>query len=421
MKTIAAMFAVSISKSLHATIALRGSVKRPRPDFTCSPGSKTTPNCAAFSTPRKSARGSLHYENPSHPRGSAPIFRLYGRGVPFPLPCGYAFRAFHLPAISSVHQDEPGKRSVVFAKKVVEKKHASSKEYLRHGRVFHLFWRNLYEAIGRENVRFQRAHSTEYIRTRLSALDFILRNQDFTYLESEDQKLSFFCDQLGIDKKILPHKRYSGTINGDFTERYFVDKFPMFYHPGVSLSPVMTFSFIDPGFESMDSFKTHLDACLTFFTKLSQLRFYYVATRDTNFERAKKLFHGTFQRLWNPAGPRGLFDYFRTRRTWDEKNYSKLSEHDILFMNQGKERFGNSGIENLYQRWRAGEITENTVRSESVKFQMPSQVTFISAMVNGQAALFERHPHQPVNVAVKSSEETSFPGDFTSGVTLAWR
>jgi len=183
----------------------------------------------------------------------------------------------------------------------------------------------------------------------------------------------------------------------------------------------MTFSFIDPGFESMDSFKTHLDAYLTFFTKLSQLRFYYVATRDTNFERAKKLFHGTFQRLWNPAGPRGLFDYFRTRRTWDEKSYGKLSNDDILFMNQGKERFGNSGIENLYQRWRAGEITENTVRSESVKFQMPSQVTFISAMVNGQAALFERHSRQSVNVAVKSSDETSFPGDFTSSVTLAWR
>ena len=32
---------------------------------------------------------------------------------------------------------------------------------------------------------------------------------------------------------------------------------------------------------------------------------------------------------------------------------------------------------------------------ESVKFQMPSQVTFICATVNGQAALFERHPHQP--------------------------
>src|SRR6202166_4407743 len=107
MKTTAAMFAVSISKSPRATIGPRASVKRPRPDFTCSPGSKTTPNCAAFSTPRKSARGSLPYENRPHPHGSAPVFRLYGRGVPFPLPCGYAFLVFHLPAVSSVYQDEP--------------------------------------------------------------------------------------------------------------------------------------------------------------------------------------------------------------------------------------------------------------------------------------------------------------------------
>ncbi|HKM84203.1 MAG TPA: hypothetical protein VJY15_24995 [Candidatus Acidoferrum sp.] len=315
---------------------------------------------------------------------------------------------------------KPGKRSVAFGRKVVEKGHASSKEYLRHGRVFHLFSRNLYEAVGRENARFRRVHSTEYIRTRLIALDFILRNQDFTYLESEEQKLSFFCDQLGIDKKILPHKRYSGAIKNQHTDRYFVDKFPMFYHPGASLPPVMTFSFIDPGFESMDSFRTHLDAYLTFFTKLPKLHFYYVATRDTNFERAKKLFHRTFQRLWNPTGPRGLFDYFRTRRTWDEKNYGKLSEHDILFMNQGKERFSNPGMENLYQRWRAGEITENTVRSESVNFQRPSQVTFICATVNGQTALFERHPHQPLSAPGKSSEATSFSGDFTPEITLAW-
>jgi hypothetical protein len=315
---------------------------------------------------------------------------------------------------------KPGKRSVAFARKVLEKGHASSKEYLRHGRVFHLFSRNVYEAIGRENVRFRRVHSTEYIRTRLIALDFILRNQDFTYLESEEQKLSFFCNQLGIDKKILPHKRYSGAIKDQHTDRYFVDKFPMFYHPGASLPPVMTFSFIDPGFESMDSFKTHLSEYLTLFTKLSQLRFYYVATRDTNFERAKKLFHGTFQRLWNPTGPRGLFDYFRTRRTWDEKNYGKLSEHDILFMNEGKERFSSPGMENLYQRWRAGEIKENTLRSESLKFQMPSQVTFICATVNGQAALFDRHPHQPLNIPGKSPEATSFSGDFTPEITLAW-
>jgi len=311
-------------------------------------------------------------------------------------------------------QTKPGKRSVAFAQKVIEKKHAKTKPYLRHGRVFHLFSRNLYEAIGRENIRFRRVHSTQYIRMRLIALDFILRNQDVTYLETEEQKLTFFCDQMGIAKKTLPHKRYSGAIKGQFTDRYFVDKFPMFYNPSVSLPPVVTLSFIDPGFESMESFRTHLDAYMTLFTKLSQVRLYYIATRDTNFERAKKLFHETFQRHWDPDSPFGLLQYFRTRRLWDEKQFAKLSNRDIEFLNVSQERFGNPGIEDLYKKWHASTITENAVRSESAKHRQPSQAALISVIVNGQAALFERHPHRPVNVPVKSSGEGPFQGDFTS-------
>ncbi|MGC2332817.1 MAG: hypothetical protein WA581_15295, partial [Candidatus Acidiferrales bacterium] len=284
---------------------------------------------------------------------------------------------------------KPGKRSVAFAHKVLDKNHASAKEYLRHGRVFHLFSRNLYEAIGRENIRFRRIHSTEYIRTRLLALDFILGNQNFTYLETEGQKLTFFCDQMGINKKVLPHKRYSGAIKGTFTDRCFVDKFPMFYNPSVSASPVVIFSFIDPGFESMDSFRTYLDAYLTLFTKLPQLRFYYIATRETNFERANKLFRGMFQQLWDPDSPSGLLQYFRTRRLWDEKQYSKLGNRDIEFLNQGQERFGDPGLEDLYRKWRAGEITENVVRSDSGKYRSPSEAAIIFVTVNGQAALFE--------------------------------
>jgi hypothetical protein len=299
-------------------------------------------------------------------------------------------------------ETKPGKRSVAFAQKVTEKKHAKTKPYLRHGRVFHLFSRNLYEAIGRENIRFRRVHSTQYIRMRLIALDFALRNQDVTYLETEEQKLTFFCDQMGIAKKILPHKRYSGAIKGEFTDRYFVDKFPMFYNPSMSLPPVVTLSFIDPGFESMESFRTHLDAYMTLFTKLSQVRFYYIATRDTNFERAKKLFHETFQRHWDPDSPFGLLQYFRKRRPWDEKQFAKLSNRDSEFLNLSQECFGNPGIEDLYKKWRAGTVTENAVRSESAKYRQPSQAALISVIVNGQAALFERHPHRPVNVASKT-------------------
>src|SRR5713226_2174973 len=106
IRTTAGKSVVSISKSLHATIGPRDLAKRPRPDFTCSPASKTTPNCAVFSTPRKSAQGSSPYENPPHPYGCTLVFRLYGGGSPVPLPCGHAFRLFHLPAVPAVRQDE---------------------------------------------------------------------------------------------------------------------------------------------------------------------------------------------------------------------------------------------------------------------------------------------------------------------------
>lgn len=61
------------------------------------------------------------------------------------------------------------------------------------------------------------------------------------------------------------------------------------------------------------------------------------------------------------------------------------------------------------------------MRTEYPKFRMPLEVHFVSFTVNGQAALFERHPHQPLNLAVKSSKEASFSGDFTSSVTPGWR
>ncbi len=98
------------------------------------------------------------------------------------------------------------------------------------------------------NVRFGRKHSTEYIRTRLAALDFILGKLDYKFFETEQEKVRHFTEQLGVDKKYLPAKRYAGAIGEQFTDRYFVDKFPMFVIPSSS-SPVVSFSFVplEPG------------------------------------------------------------------------------------------------------------------------------------------------------------------------------
>ena len=132
---------------------------------------------------------------------------------------------------------KPGKRSLSFVRKLVEQGHASARPYLRNGKVYHVFARNLYEAIGKDNVRFRRKHSTEYIRTRLAALDFILGRLDWKFLESESEKVRLFTGQLGIDKKYLPSKRYAGAVHERHTDRYFVDKFPMYLLPNWDSGP----------------------------------------------------------------------------------------------------------------------------------------------------------------------------------------
>src|SRR5882672_6403976 len=186
-----------------------------------------------------------------------------------------------------------GDKSMAFSQKLLGKGHATARSFLRKGLVYHLFSRIVYRAIGRENLRNRRAHSLEHIRTRLVALDFVLAHLQYEYLETEDDKLNHFCQQLDIPKELLPRKRYSGAIQNRTTERYFVDKFPMFLSSSSFSSPVVTFTFVDPGLGILDSFKTHLLAYGSLFEALSEVRLVYLSPRPTQFEVARKTFLAT--------------------------------------------------------------------------------------------------------------------------------
>jgi len=313
---------------------------------------------------------------------------------------------------------KPGKRSLTFVRKLLKKGPASTRPCLRNGKVYHLFARNLYEAIGKDNVRFRRKHSLEYIRTRLAGLDFILGKLDYTFLETEQEKVRYFTEQLGIDKKYLPAKRYAGAIQDQFTDRYFVDKFPMLLLPKAS-PPVVSFSFVDPGLESLDSFHTHLQAYFPLFCQLSSVRFHYVATRDTSQERAKQAFLRFFDRHWNPDGPGGLVDYFCLEKKEDLGKLHELSKADLVALHEGRAKFNSREIANLYQRWRAAQVHFDQVRKEYEALRRPQTVAFVSTPVNGQVALFERHPNSLVKTPWKSARKEPFARDFTPSVTEA--
>ena len=104
-----------------------------------------------------------------------------------------------------------GKRPASFAQKLLKKGHATVRDYMRRGSIYHLFSRTIYGQIEKDNLRNRKQHSFDFMRTRLVLLDFILANQNFAYFETEQDKVSFFCEQLGVSKDFLPAKVYEGS------------------------------------------------------------------------------------------------------------------------------------------------------------------------------------------------------------------
>jgi hypothetical protein len=282
-----------------------------------------------------------------------------------------------------------GEKSMAFTQKVLGKGHATARLLLRNGRVYHLCSRPVYRAIGRENLRNRREHSAEHIRTKLAILDFVLAHLDYRYLETESEKVEYFCQKLGISKALLPAKRYQGAIRQKTTDRYFVDKFPLFFVPESSSPPVVTFSFVDPGLLSLASFDTHLFAYNSLFSAVPKMSFVYIATRSTHFKAARELFQAMAPRCLNPdPGAEGL-RYFHYRHFWESQQYAKLDNEKIGFLNEATERYKDARIEVLYRPWLEGKITANVVTEQFRKLAPKREVSFSTELIDGQAALFD--------------------------------
>lgn len=88
-----------------------------------------------------------------------------------------------------------------------------------NGKVYHVFSRRLYRQIGRENLRNRREHEFEYIQRRIGILDFVLGHPEYTYLETQPQKVSYVCDRLKVPTHFLPAKIYYGQKTSQPTVR----------------------------------------------------------------------------------------------------------------------------------------------------------------------------------------------------------
>src|SRR4029077_13910146 len=178
----------------------------------------------------------------------------------------------------------------IFWNKLHTKRHARTECFPKSGTIYHLFSRRLYRQIDRENIRNRREHEIEHIQRRIGMLDFVLLNQGHQYLETEPEKVSFFCNQLKVPNQFLPSKIYHGRRTSQPTVRYFVDKFPMFV-AGDASSPVVTFTYLHGAEANLPTCVNLLEACPPPLRQLPTVRFLYLARLDSHFENATQLFN----------------------------------------------------------------------------------------------------------------------------------
>ncbi len=274
-----------------------------------------------------------------------------------------------------------GKRSNTFTAKLESRGHVTWREYDRTGGVYHLFSKTLYRRIGKENLRNRRRHSVEFIRTRLVLLDFILTNLGYDYLETEPDKLLFFCETLGIPRKTLPAKTYEGGPRSEPTLRYFVDKFPLFLDRTDSRSPVVTFSYVDPGQASLAGFANHLHTYLPLLRQLESFSFFYIASSPAHFGPAEQCFSTLVRSLLEVGISSEIVRYFRLRNAWELKKYGSLSADDIEWLKDATHRFHGDRFEAPYLAWASGTLTEQALRAEFDQMRPHRNVQFCTRLV----------------------------------------
>ena len=258
-----------------------------------------------------------------------------------------------------------GKRTTTFWGKLQTNKHARTECFPMNGKVYHVYARNLYRQIGRESLRNRREHEFEYIQRRIGILDFVLSHPECQYLETEPEKLSYFCDQLRTPAHFLPSKIYYGQKTSQPTVRYFVDKLPMFVgSDSFSSSPVVTFTYLQGSEVSPTEFVHHLKIYLPLFRQLSEFRFVYLARVDDHFEKAKELFNSVVTIPLASDASAELCRYFHIRKAWDLRKYTSVSDADLIFRNEAKTRFVGQHFEHLYRAWKAGRVTQDDIRQE---------------------------------------------------------
>lgn len=238
-----------------------------------------------------------------------------------------------------------------FVEKLLQKGHASFTRYHLNKVVYHIRAKSIYNRLGQTDNRNRRDKAPRTLKRKLLCLDFVLAHKGQRFLATESEKVAYFTADREIPLADLPVRRYFSREAAGPTDRYFVDKLPIFVDDSFPSAPVVHFAFVDEGAETLQGFETFLEQ---YRALLSGVRFevVYVADRSTWFEKAAKLV-ANIGGSATPFTPEAfeLVDYFQVRRKFEARDFAGLDTDRIVRYREQKRQYSDAAHESLYRRW----------------------------------------------------------------------
>lgn len=282
--------------------------------------------------------------------------------------------------------NRPGRASDSFLSKLLQWNHADARTFKNGGKVYHLFSRKIYKAIGHDNLRTRRRHQLEYLKTRLVALDFVLKNPGFSYLETEADKVPFFERELHITSELMPCRIYGSRRIAEPTKRYFVDRFPIFRNLPAP-SPGLALTYVDFGSPSLEPFRSHLASWGPFLRALPPFQFLYLAPTPRWFADAEAEFYRSLVGKRAQVSTSDVLRYFEARKQWE--NNQRVASSDVLFLKEAQARYSEAAFHLLYEKYRVGNCSETEIRKSLTPYSVAPKGSFRSVICGSSLRVFE--------------------------------
>lgn len=241
-----------------------------------------------------------------------------------------------------------------FVEKLLERGYAQVINPRGNRLLYHLRAKQLYGRLGQTDNRNRRDKMPLTIKRKLMCLDFVLGHRDQRLLGLEAEKVHYFTQERRISLDQLPVRRYPAHHSSQITNRYFVDKLPVYVSTPQSLpASVVHFAYVDEGAESLDGFETFLRQYRDLCVALGHFEIVYVAAEPRWTDKARRV----FERFY-PAGGSLLLPeqarmlaFFQTRRKFETRQFSGLDAERIARFREEKREFVSAEHDQMYVQW----------------------------------------------------------------------